>query len=82
MEGSNLYGTTEYGGDAGDGTVFEVTPKGHETILYSFCSQAGCADGSYPDAGLIADSSGNFYGTTSGGGANGNYGTVFRLNTK
>jgi uncharacterized repeat protein (TIGR03803 family) len=33
-----------------------------------------------PYAGLIQDSAGNFYGTTSGGGA-ADYGTVFELDT-
>ena len=46
--------------------------------LYEFCQLANCADGFGPAAGLIADSSGNLYGTTSGGGANG-YGTVFKV---
>src|ERR1700674_5667445 len=40
-----------------------------ETVLYSFCSQTNCADGFEPYAGLIEDASGNFYGTTSLGGA-------------
>jgi len=44
-------------------------------VLYSF---AGVPDGQYPFAGLIRDSVGNFYGTTSNGGASG-YGTVFKL---
>ena len=76
----NLYGTTEYGGANGYGTVFEVTATGKETVLYSFCSQADCVDGSYPYSGLVQDSSGNLYGTTVDGGANG-AGTVFELAT-
>src|SRR5580658_10057239 len=56
-EQGNLYGTTAEGGDAGVGTVFELSPAGKgewtETILYSFCSQPECSDGSYPEAGLI-----------------------------
>lgn len=55
----NLYGTVAYGGanfpDGGPngGTVFSVDNPGQETVLYSFCSQSDCADGSVPAAGLI-----------------------------
>ena len=73
----NLYGTTSYGGADGSGTVFKLTKKGRETVLYSFCSQ-GCADGYSPSAGLVADASGNLYGTTETGGANG-YGVAFKV---
>jgi uncharacterized repeat protein (TIGR03803 family) len=76
----NFYGTTEWGGahGAAAGTVFEVTPGGTLTTLYSFCSQAGCTDGESPYAGLIQSDNGVFYGTTYLGGANGE-GTVFSL---
>jgi uncharacterized repeat protein (TIGR03803 family) len=46
--------------------------------LYSFCTQTDCADGKYPDGGLIQATDGNFYGITDEGGANG-VGTVFRI---
>ncbi|HEX3652195.1 MAG TPA: choice-of-anchor tandem repeat GloVer-containing protein [Rhizomicrobium sp.] len=71
----NLYGTTNNGGANIAGTVFKVTPKGKTTIIYNF---TGGADGANPYAGLVADDSGNFYGTTTGGGANG-FGTVFKI---
>ncbi len=74
----NLYGTTNSGGAFDDGTVFEVTVRGVESVLYSF---KGSPDGAYPYAGLIEDSAGNFYGTTYSGGADG-YGTVFKLNAQ
>jgi uncharacterized protein (TIGR03437 family) len=80
----NFYGATEYGpwiakvGTYYVGTVFKVTPNGTLTTLYSFCSQTDCADGGQPLAGLIQASDGNFYGTTSYGGAYGD-GTVFKL---
>jgi uncharacterized repeat protein (TIGR03803 family) len=73
----NLYGTTFAGGPAGAGTVFKLSPKGAETILYSF---QGGADGANPIAGLAMDKSGNLYGTTSAGGASGS-GTVFEVNS-
>jgi uncharacterized repeat protein (TIGR03803 family) len=73
----NFSGTTSGGGANGEGTVFKITPRGGLTTLYSFCAQSGCADGSGPNSALRA-SDGNFYGTTSGGGANGQ-GTVFKI---
>jgi len=81
----NFYGTTGYGGlnscfaSPGCGTIFKITPSGTLTTLYSFCSQSGCADGSHPYAGLVQDTNGDFYGTTTDGGANGNGGTIFSL---
>jgi len=71
----NLYGTTYSGGASSVGTVFKVTKTGTETVLYSF---SGGADGEYPYAGLVRDSLGNLYGTTSEGGAS-NVGTVFKV---
>jgi uncharacterized repeat protein (TIGR03803 family) len=76
----NLYGTTHGGGanvsfGIDYGTVFKLTPSGSETVLYSF---SGSSDGGFPYAGLIADASGNLYGTTYQGGADG-FGTVFKL---
>ena len=79
-----LYGTTEYGGAHGAGTVFAFRLKtGAETVLYSFCrKQRGCADGAYPYAGVI-DVNGVLYGTTEFGGGAGceqsGCGTVFSL---
>jgi uncharacterized repeat protein (TIGR03803 family) len=83
----NLFGTTRFGGayragftaPSGYGTVFEVstTARGSSnthTTLVSFDN----TDGAFPLAGLIADARGNLFGTTSGGGANGD-GTVFEV---
>ena len=83
----NLYGTTQYGGAHYGGTVFKLDSAGNYTVLYNFCSQTNCADGSQPFAGLIEDASGNLYGTTSRGGAtnpncpypSSGCGTVFKL---
>ena len=72
----NFYGTTQSGGGAGDeGTVFKVTPLGVETVLHVF---AGGSDGLQINGGVIQGSDGNFYGTSSFGGAN-NLGTVFKV---
>jgi uncharacterized repeat protein (TIGR03803 family) len=48
------------------------------TTLYSFCSQSGCPDGQYPNAGLVQATNGDLYGTTPGAGAYG-AGTVFKI---
>ncbi|HEV2270232.1 MAG TPA: choice-of-anchor tandem repeat GloVer-containing protein [Steroidobacteraceae bacterium] len=72
----NFYGTTTAGGAHGDGAVFEITPSGTETVVYSFAG--GTGDGSDPAAGLLQASDGNFYGTTNQGGSNGD-GTVFEV---
>jgi uncharacterized repeat protein (TIGR03803 family) len=73
-----FYGTTYDGGAHGHGTVFQVTAAGKLTTLYSFCSQKNCTDGANPYAGVIQARDGNFYGTTSKGGAS-NSGTVFEI---
>jgi uncharacterized repeat protein (TIGR03803 family) len=58
-----------------------------EKVLYSFCSHANCADGSYPIA-AVTRIKGILYGTTSYGGANcttgypQGCGTVFSLDPK
>ncbi len=59
-----LYGTTEYGGANGDGTVFKITTSGKESVLYSFRGKSG----KHPKAGLL-NVNGTLYGTTAGGGA-------------
>ncbi len=64
----NFYGTTNYGGTAGVGTIFKITPAGKYTQLYSFCSQTNCADGSYSVFPPVQGKDGNFYGTASAGG--------------
>jgi uncharacterized repeat protein (TIGR03803 family) len=71
----NLYGTTMGSGASGHGTVFELTPTGVESVLYSF---AGGTDAASPQGALVQDKEGNLYGTTTGGGAYG-YGTVFEV---
>jgi len=75
----DFYGTTENGGTHNAGTVFKITARGVLTTLYNFCPQSGCADGQNPYAGLVQGTNGDFYGTTEGGGANGNRGTVFKI---
>lgn len=71
----SLFGVTRFGGANNFGTVFKVSPRGKEKVLYSF---AGGSDGGHPVGGLAMDSAGNLYGTTLDGGAN-DLGTVFKL---
>ena len=76
----SLYGTTQNGGAHYYGSVFKLTltsdGKWKERVLHSFnfVSQ----DGAEPTAGVVFDSTGNLYGTTSSGGTHGE-GTVFEL---
>jgi uncharacterized repeat protein (TIGR03803 family) len=82
----NYYGTTNWGGSGvgsecfngslGCGTIFEITTSGTQTVIYSFCSQTNCSDGSLPRS-LTLGTDGNFYGTTGLGGTGG-AGTFFR----
>lgn len=81
----DFYGTTEWGGAYGQGTVFKITPAGALTTLYSFCAVSTtapgslpCLDGRTPENALIQAEDGNLYGTTQNGGPLGN-GTVFRI---
>jgi uncharacterized repeat protein (TIGR03803 family) len=72
----NLYGTTQSGGNYGCsilescGVVFELTRgakgKWTEHVLHSFFSNDSL--GFFPRAGLIVDTNGNLYGSTSSGG--------------
>lgn len=60
----DFYGTTEFNGAFGWGTVFRMTPDGVVTVLHAFTDN----EGQRPMAGLIQARDGDFYGTTSGGG--------------
>jgi uncharacterized repeat protein (TIGR02543 family) len=73
-----LYGVTLQGGENYLGTVFKITIGGTLTTLHNFCTLSGCADGFYPDAGLVQASDSNFYGPTNRGGTKGG-GTLFRI---
>jgi len=97
----NLYGTTSNGGSPScighdapcGGTVFELSPTVHgwrETVLHTFHVKAGTenGDGGRPMSGLVMDSAGNLYGTTTFGGSHSSNcteqqyigcGTVFKL---
>jgi uncharacterized repeat protein (TIGR03803 family) len=80
----NFYGTASYGGTHPNfGTIFQITPSGTFTTLHNFDS----ADGSYPYAGLIQATDGNFYAETFAGGTINDVcpfgcGTVYSLSMK
>jgi len=76
----NLYGVTQHNrisNFAFYGTLFKVTTNGALATIYPL----NFTDGSYPAAGMIESSDGNFYGTTEFGGSFGN-GTIFRLSPR
>jgi uncharacterized repeat protein (TIGR03803 family) len=75
----NLFGTTQAGGETGDGTVFEIakTVAGYASLPITLIS-FNATNGATPFSSLIADATGNLFGTTSGGGAN-DAGTVFEV---
>ena len=70
----NFYGTTYYGGFYDQGTVFQLTLDGTETVLHDFDGNTGAN----PDTALLQANDGNFYGVTTAGGPY-NAGTVFRV---
>ena len=59
-EAGNLFGTAQGGGLDAQGTVFELNPAGRSKVLHHFL---GGDDGAFPQAGLIRDSIGHFFGT-------------------
>jgi uncharacterized repeat protein (TIGR03803 family) len=61
-----LYGTAFIGGCGGAGTVYKVTPTGSLTVIHCFADQS--SGGGVPGSGLVQDSAGTLYGTTSEGG--------------
>lgn len=96
----NFYGTTVYGGSGlcpnrgeggytGCGTIFRISSKGVETVLYSFpfdTAANAAPNGAFPTAGLIQGQDGFLYGVAQDGGilgCNGAFGcgTLFRIST-
>ena len=78
--GGTLYGTTQYGGAYGQGTVFSISTSGKFHVLHSFNWRS--SDGAQPEASLI-NVGGTLYGTTRAGGSYGDgygcCGTVFSI---
>jgi uncharacterized repeat protein (TIGR03803 family) len=71
-----LYGTTSEGGSSkrssrGYGTVYSLSTRGSEKVLYRFCPKhPNCSDGADPQSALL-NLNGTLYGTTYSGGASG-----------
>jgi uncharacterized repeat protein (TIGR03803 family) len=71
----NIYGTTSSGGNGYlYGVVWKLTPSYTESVIHTFSGP----DGTYPYGGVLIDSQGNLFGTTTKGGAN-NFGTAYEL---
>jgi uncharacterized repeat protein (TIGR03803 family) len=76
-----LYGTTQYGGAGGYGTLFRLTPPlpgkaaWSISVLYNFSVGFG---GEVPNANLVRDANGALYGTAAESGGY-EMGVVFRL---
>ncbi len=74
----NFYGTTDYGGANGQGTIFKLTTSGTLATLYSFPTSSDSLD-----KGMILGRDGNFYGVTFCGvaltGCEGSFGSVFMM---
>ena len=76
-----LYGTTEFGGDDAEGTVFAVSPDGTGfRVVHAFAEEGEVPEsgGEYPRAAVL-EVGGALYGTTYAGGDN-SFGTVFKVN--
>lgn len=76
----NFYGTNSQLGSGGVGTVFKLRPDGKLIVLHTFGAD-GVVDGWNPQASLIADDEGNFYGTTVNGGTYGQ-GAVYKVDDR
>ena len=78
----NFYGTTtldgRFHGEFCQGTVFKISPQGRLVTLVGFTG----TNGSEPRSPLLLASDGSLFGTTVGGGVNGDYGTVFKLDPR
>ncbi|MDB6026462.1 MAG: 3-carboxymuconate cyclase [Verrucomicrobiales bacterium] len=71
-----LYLSSPFGGDNGEGGIYSVTANGDTTLLTTFI---GADDGSNLNGALTEGNDGRLYGTASGGG--GGSGTVFAITT-
>lgn len=74
-----IYGTTFVGPGTTRGAIYRIELDGSLTVVQAFASWSESDEnGIYPNTGVIEAADGNFYGTTSSGGAY-SRGTVFRM---
>jgi uncharacterized repeat protein (TIGR03803 family) len=78
----NFYGASV--GSTLTGNLFEITPEGTLSIVYTFCQLEKCADGAQP-AQFLQTLDGNFYGVAKTGGKQGNvlggFGIAYELSS-
>ena len=63
----NLFGTTEYGGPGGGGTIFELSGPSHERLATLATFGSNDPNGAVLQGTLLIDAAGNLFGTTNGG---------------
>jgi uncharacterized repeat protein (TIGR03803 family) len=71
--GDVFYGTAQFGGQNGNGTIFKITKSGEFTVLHTFSAldaNGNNEDGASPLRSIVIEQSGNLYGTTRIGGEN------------
>lgn len=74
-----FWGTDRNGGPVGSGSIFKVNAStGELTTVFQFDVINASGKGTNPEAGLVPDGAGFFWGTTTHRGAQ-NYGTLFKI---
>jgi len=71
--GDVFYGTAQFGGQNGNGTIFKITKSGQFTVLHTFSALGGNGnneDGASPLRTIVVGQNDNLYGTTRIGGEN------------
>jgi uncharacterized repeat protein (TIGR03803 family) len=71
--GKIMYGTTQQGGTAGEGTLYAITAAGSERVVHSFVP---VPEGYGPKRNFVRDAAGNLYAALNG---QGNYGRIVRI---
>jgi hypothetical protein len=75
----DLFGTTTGGGAGGKGVLFELVNNGGGSYTFSTLVSFNGGNGAYPEGTLIADTAGDLFGTTYGGGTTNSDETVFEI---